>query len=560
MDRESNSRLRELDRRLRQTYKAAELTAIQRLQKAESKLAEFQLMPDVLPAYQAQAAQMHLLRVDRETRLLQNIANDLSRSGEIAGQMISGESLNIFQNGYGAANNELRSQIGNMNISASWGELDRNSLNALYNGRDTQLGNLPGYQAGFEQVQSRQVWQRNLVGDRRRGAYYYERALGNLGNNTEIVRLLQNQLGQALLLGESIPQIATRIRAVTQGCRMQAVRIARTECMRALNQGKMLCYYEAQGMGIPLKKKWISTSDDRTRESHSYMDGETVELDEAFSNGLMYPLDPNGPPEETIHCRCIVVSIVQYGVEEIVDKYQDQKDHLKGLMDEEHFDAIESIVDGADERAQEFFWKHTQSLDSIDGGNSGTYNFDTKKMTVDLNADANGRKGEYNVFFHEKGHHIDNMLGTGGKAGAISDDAGFHKALNSDFQRMIIRETYESKRIGLEGIYTRESLDPAILDIIRTNPNTSVTVQDVIAGMSYGGNITGRDVAIANFYKHDDRYWVKFGTDNKAQTVASEAFAGMTAGLFDKNHADMFELLMPDSWTYFTNNYVGLGG
>ena len=40
---------------------------------------------------------------------------------------------------------------------------------------------------------------------------------------------------------------------------------------------------------------------------HVSMEGETVGIDEAFSNGLKYPRDPDvGKPEEVINCRCYV--------------------------------------------------------------------------------------------------------------------------------------------------------------------------------------------------------------------------------------------------------------
>lgn len=51
-------------------------------------------------------------------------------------------------------------------------------------------------------------------------------------------------------------------------------------------------------------KVWNTVKDDRVRDSHAGMDGEAVPVDEPFSNGLMYPGDPSGPPSETYNCRC----------------------------------------------------------------------------------------------------------------------------------------------------------------------------------------------------------------------------------------------------------------
>lgn len=50
-------------------------------------------------------------------------------------------------------------------------------------------------------------------------------------------------------------------------------------------------------------KVWVSVSG---HPRHADMDGETVPYHEPFSNGLMYPGDPNGPPEETVNCTCVM--------------------------------------------------------------------------------------------------------------------------------------------------------------------------------------------------------------------------------------------------------------
>jgi len=372
--------MRRLDRRLKTVYRSAEQTAVEQLKKAESRLMAFKAAPDVPPQFYDQALYMHMLRVDRETGLLQNIAHDLSRTSEMAGQMIRGESLQIYEHGYKSTISNITAQLGKAGINVSWSETDRNTLNAVFNGRNTNLGTLPGYQASFEQVKSRQVYIRGMTADGRRGTYFYQRALGNLGDKTNLVRQLQNQLGRSLLLGESIPQIATKIRAITEGCRRQAVRIARTECLRALNQGHMLCHYEAENIGIPVKKKWISTNDDRTRESHSYLDGEEVDSDDTFSNGLAYPHDPNGEPEEIINCRCTFVSIVDTnllanaGDSAIVDDthtdidlsgYLEDGDY-HSLRDGTEIDNIKRLPENVEKQAQEIIRDMRKEFPDVD--------------------------------------------------------------------------------------------------------------------------------------------------------------------------------------------------
>lgn len=53
-------------------------------------------------------------------------------------------------------------------------------------------------------------------------------------------------------------------------------------------------------------KTWVVTSGN-PRSSHAAMDGETVKLDEDFSNGMRWPGDPVGGAEEVANCLCTVV-------------------------------------------------------------------------------------------------------------------------------------------------------------------------------------------------------------------------------------------------------------
>ena len=168
---------------------------------------------------------------------------------------------------------------------------------------------MSGENQPFTKVGAREVYvrtQRDIAGD-----YVRERAYGKLGENKVIVQRLQNTLTQAVLNGESIPKIATRIKAVAETNRRQAVTIARTETTRVVNQGRMTGFTQARDQhGIKMKKRWIATADARTRPDHVYLDGETAELDEPFSNGLMQPGDVNGPPEQVVNCRCVTVGVL----------------------------------------------------------------------------------------------------------------------------------------------------------------------------------------------------------------------------------------------------------
>lgn len=62
--------------------------------------------------------------------------------------------------------------------------------------------------------------------------------------------------------------------------------------------------FSGQAKGADVLKQWDATLDGRTRDSHRHVDGEIRELDEKFSNGLMFPGDPNGSAAEVVNCRC----------------------------------------------------------------------------------------------------------------------------------------------------------------------------------------------------------------------------------------------------------------
>jgi hypothetical protein len=61
-----------------------------------------------------------------------------------------------------------------------------------------------------------------------------------------------------------------------------------------------------------VRKVWISTKDGRTRDSHRALDTESVGLDERFSNGLEYPGDPAGDASETVNCRCVMLTRIDF--------------------------------------------------------------------------------------------------------------------------------------------------------------------------------------------------------------------------------------------------------
>lgn len=58
---------------------------------------------------------------------------------------------------------------------------------------------------------------------------------------------------------------------------------------------------------------WATMDDERVRDSHRLCEAQgPVELGKPFQNGLRYPGDPSGPPEEIINCRCWLIGVERH--------------------------------------------------------------------------------------------------------------------------------------------------------------------------------------------------------------------------------------------------------
>jgi hypothetical protein len=86
----------------------------------------------------------------------------------------------------------------------------------------------------------------------------------------------------------------------------QALRIARTETTIAMNTATNEAGRES---GVLIDKEWVSAGDGNERETHAELNGQRVESNEPFSNGLMYPGDPSGDASEVINCRCTFLQV-----------------------------------------------------------------------------------------------------------------------------------------------------------------------------------------------------------------------------------------------------------
>lgn len=122
---------------------------------------------------------------------------------------------------------------------------------------------------------------------------------------------ISSAVTQGILQGEPIKNISKRLMTVTNMDTSSAIRNARTMITSAQNKGRQDAYDRLKSDGVDLTEVWVSTLDGRTRHSHRLLHGATKDSEGRYPNGLEYPGDPDGEPEEVYNCRCTEIAMVK---------------------------------------------------------------------------------------------------------------------------------------------------------------------------------------------------------------------------------------------------------
>jgi len=169
---------------------------------------------------------------------------------------------------------------------------------------------------------------------------------------------VQSVMTQGILQGESIGEIATRLKplgdtftiedirnrdrmtaeqiakTLEKKNREAAIRNARTMVTGVQNAGRVDSYERAKEMGINVGKQWLATLDMRTRHWHAELDGVIKETDQPFENEygeIMYPGDPTADPANIYNCRCTLIAALK-GFERDLSDLSDRRDEKLGNM------------------------------------------------------------------------------------------------------------------------------------------------------------------------------------------------------------------------------------
>lgn len=130
----------------------------------------------------------------------------------------------------------------------------------------------------------------------------------------KLKKSITQEISRGIASGMPYRDIARNINNVSGSGLSNAKRIVRTEGHRIQQTSTRDAQYVAKKRGADVLKQWDASLDGRTRPSHAQVDGEIRELDEAFSNGLMFPGDPNGSAAEVVNCRCTSNTRARWGL------------------------------------------------------------------------------------------------------------------------------------------------------------------------------------------------------------------------------------------------------
>lgn len=164
-----------------------------------------------------------------------------------------------------------------------------------------------------------------------------------LGVNVDkLKKTITQEISRGIATGMGYADMARNISNVSKAPLSRTKTIARTEGHRIQQTSTADAQQAAKAKGADVLKQWDAALDGRTRESHRQMDGEIRELNEKFSNGLMFPGDPNGGAAEVVNCRCTMLTRARAALDESELKTLKDRAAYFGLDKTENFKDFEN--------------------------------------------------------------------------------------------------------------------------------------------------------------------------------------------------------------------------
>jgi len=293
---ETEIKLRELEDKISREYAKAAREVEEKwkryLEKSEKKDKEMRAKMDAgeITKQQYHEYRLHSIADGKRWRDMRDtLAKDCANASDIAKNLVDEYKPEIYAINYNFGTYEIESGSG---IDTSFTLYDHETVERLMR-EDPQLLPDPSEEVS-EKIRRGELerWERQKI--------------------TSVVT-------QGILQGESIPDLAKRMRRVVGMNKAASIRNARTAMTNAQSSGRYDSYRRADAMGIKFKVVWIATLDNRTRHTHRLLDGQMQAFDVPFDvDGIKikYPADYGGkdykvPGDMIYNCRCTIGAVVK---------------------------------------------------------------------------------------------------------------------------------------------------------------------------------------------------------------------------------------------------------
>lgn len=396
----------------------------------------------------------------------------------------------------------------------------------------------------------------------------------------KLKKTITQEISRGIASGLSYADIARNLKNAVNVPLYNSERIVRTESHRIQQQSTEAARKAAANRGADVVRQWDSALDGRTRDSHRRVDGEIREIDEKFSNGLLYPGDPSGRAAEVINCRCVALTRARWALDEDelqtlkeraeyfgLDKTENFEDFKKKYLaaakepeynagdtsDSSVFDGIiskqtgmnKSYQDTLNQRyskgsteAQKVFNKYVPSDSVANSAHNGTAHFTpvSKKVNMNFANDLQNKRGAGTTFFHEHGHYIDFMAAGSANYEYMSvNDKTFGALLLSDFKDYV--KAYK-KQHNMNAADAYAAISQELIG------HEKHSLSDLIDGISKG--------KCSGMYGHQRSYWKNPGALEK------EAFAHMFEASFDSGKYALMKQYFPNALAVFEQMLKGM--
>lgn len=129
-------------------------------------------------------------------------------------------------------------------------------------------------------------------------------------HRSNVLKKIRIEITKGIVNGKGYTHIAKALRDDLGMSKAQAQRVARTEAGRAMSQAGLDSAKVAKDNGLSgMKKRWLATKDNRTRDTHRHLDGKAIDIDDNFHSSGCVGQAPklfvgDASVKENINCRC----------------------------------------------------------------------------------------------------------------------------------------------------------------------------------------------------------------------------------------------------------------